>query len=98
MSKVSMFGSFSCAEGKGEEMDAALAAQTAVFEKADGIESYSYHKSEDGSYRFFALFSSMEAVQRQGETEEMKAVMAPFMALLGGPPEMSMTTPIAADR
>ena len=96
MTKVSMFGKFSPAEGKSEEMDAALAVVVAAIEPWDGTEAYSYHRAEDGTYRFYALFTDMDAMQRHGQTEGMQAAMPAFMAALAGPPEMAITTPIAA--
>lgn len=95
MSKVSMFAKFTCADGKGDEMDAALAAVVAASEGVDGIESYSYHRGEDGTYWFYALMSSTEAMQSHSDNEAMQAAMQAFMPLLAGPPDMSMTTPIA---
>ena len=96
MSKVSVFAKFSCQEGKGEEMDAALRAIVAASESVDGVESYSYHRGEDGTYWFFAIMSSMEAAQGHADNEAMKAAMPALMALLAGPPDMAMTTPVAA--
>lgn len=93
---VSMFGKFNCAEGKGDEMDAALSAQTAASEGIEGIESYSYHKAEDGTYFFYALLSDMGAMETLSQTDAMQEAMPKFMALLAGPPEMSVTKPISA--
>jgi len=92
-----MFGKFSCAEGKGEEMDAALAGVVAAIEPWDGTESYSYHKGDDGTYWYFAQFANKEAMEGHGKTEAMQAALPPFWALLAEPPDISMTTPILAD-
>jgi len=97
MSKVSVFAKFACVEGKGEEMDAALASVVAASEGVDGVESYSYHRGDDGTYWFFALMSSMEAAKNHGNNEAMQAAMPALMGLMAGPPDMSMTTPIAAN-
>ena len=97
MSKVSVFAKFSCQEGKGEEMDVALRAVVAASESVDGVESYSYHRGEDGTYWFFALMSSMEAAQQHADNEAMQAAMPALMSLLAGPPDMAMTTPVAAN-
>ena len=86
MSKVSMVATFNCKEGKNDEMDAALAAQVAVAAELDGVEVYSYHRGEGTNYSYFALFSSMEAIQSQGQSEELQA----------SPPQMSMYSPVAA--
>ena len=96
MSKVSMVATFTCAHGKGDEMDAVLTAQVAAAADLDGVEVYSYHRGEDNQYSFFALFTSMEAMQGHGEAESLKDVMPAFMSLLAGPPNMSVYAPIAA--
>lgn len=95
MSKVSMFAKFSCTEGKGDEMDAALAEVVAASAGVDGVESYSYHRGEGGTYWFYALMSSAEVMQTHHEDEAMKAAMGAFMPLMAGPPDMAMTTPVA---
>jgi quinol monooxygenase YgiN len=95
MAKVSMFAKFACAEGKAEEMDAALVAVVAASEGVAGIESYSYHKGDDGTYWFYALMSSAGAMQKHADHEAMQTAMASFMPLLAGPPDMSMTEPVA---
>ncbi len=97
MSKVSVFAKFSCQEGKGEEMDAALRAIVDASESVDGVESYSYHRGEDGTYWFFALMSSMEAAQQHANNEAMQAAMPALMSLMAGPPDMAMTAPVAAN-
>ncbi len=96
MSKVAMVATFTCAEGKNEEMDAALAAQVAAAADLEGVEVYSYHRGEGSNYSFFALFTSMESVQAHGEADSLKEVMPEFMSLLAGPPQMSMYSPVAA--
>lgn len=96
MSKVSMVATFTCKEGKNDEMDAALAAQVAAAAELEGVEVYSYHRGEGNNYSYFALFSSMESIQSQGESDALQAVMPAFMELLGSPPQMSMYSPVAA--
>jgi quinol monooxygenase YgiN len=96
MSKVSMVATFSCADGKADEMDAVLTAQVVAAAELDGVELYSYHRGEGNAYSFFALFSSMEAMQGHGEAESLKDVMPAFMDLLAAPPQMSVYTPVAA--
>ncbi len=96
MSKVSMVATFSCADGKADEMDAVLAAQVGAAADLDGVEVYSYHRGEDNQYSFFALFTSQEALQAHGEAESLKEVMPAFMSLLAGPPQMKVYTPVAA--
>ena len=96
MSKVSMVATFACADGKGDEMDAVLAAQVAAAAELDGVEVYSYHRGEGNEYSFFALFTSMEALHAHGEADSLQDVMPAFMSLLDSPPQMSTFTPVAA--
>ena len=84
MSKVSMAATFTCADGKADEMDAVLRAQVAAAADLDGVEVYSYHRGEGNQYSFFALVSSMEAMQGHGEAESLKDEMPAFMNLLAG--------------
>ena len=97
MAKVSVFAKFSCKPGKDSEMDEALRAVVAASESVDGVESYSYHRGEDGKYWFFALMSSPEAAQHHADNKAMQAAMPAMMALLDGPPDMAMTSPVAAN-
>lgn len=96
MGKVAMFATLSCVEGKGDEMDAVLASQVAAAADLDGVEVYSYHRGEDNEYSFFALFTSQDALQAHGEADSLREVMPAFMALLAGPPQMKVYTPVAA--
>ena len=96
MSRMSMFGKFSCQEGQGAAMDAALVEQMAAADGVDGVEVYSYSRGEGDEYHFFALYSSQDAMMAFGETDAMKAAMPAFMALLAGPPEMFTAVPVGA--
>lgn len=96
MSKVAMVATFTSIEGKADEMDAVLTEQVSAAAGLDGVEVYSYHRGEDDRYSFFALFSSMDAVQAHGEADSLKHVMPAFMSLLATPPQMSVYSPVAA--
>lgn len=97
MSKVTMIGKISCADGKSDELEAAFAAMTAASHEENGVEIYSYHRGEGGQYWFFALMSDMDAVQNHGQTAAMTAAMSGMESLLTGPPEVSMATPLPAN-
>ena len=98
MTKFSMVGVFNCPEGKNDEMEAALAAQVAAVADDPGVEVYSYHRGEGNSYGYFAVFSSMEAMQQASQGEAMQAAMATFGELLvdGKPDMMFMGSPFSA--
>jgi quinol monooxygenase YgiN len=96
MSKVSMMGTISCQEGKGDEMEEVLTAMVEAAREEPGVEIYSYHRGEDDTFSFFALMSSQEAMQGHGQTEAMQAAMQAFGPLMADPPQMAIAIPIAA--
>ncbi|MCY4069073.1 MAG: hypothetical protein OXE79_08220 [Acidimicrobiaceae bacterium] len=96
MSKVAVFSKVACKEGKDAELEEAMKAMVAAGESIDGVELYSYHRAEDGSYWFFALMSSMEATMSHAQDPALQAVMPAAMEAMDGPPEVALTTPVAA--
>ena len=96
MSKVSVVGSLTCKDGKAEEMEAVLASMVEAAKDEPGVEIYSYHRGDDNTYWFFALMADAESMQSHGQSEAMQAAMASFGPLVEGPPQMTMTTPVAA--
>ena len=96
MSKVSMVGKFTCVDGGSEAMEAAMADMIAASAQDDGVEIYSYHRSGENEYSFFALFSNQAALEGHGNNEAMKAAMGVFGPLLAGPPDMATAEPITA--
>ena len=96
MSKVSMMGTFTCQDGKAEEMEAVLAAMVEAARGEPGVEIYSYHRGEANTFWFFALMTDVQSMQHHGQSETMQAAMSAFGPLVAGPPQMTVTTPIAA--
>lgn len=96
MSKVSMMGTISCQEGKGDEMAAVLADMVEAAHDEPGVEIYSYHRGADDTFWFFALMADEESMQNHGQGDAMKAAMQAFGPLMAEPPKMSVTTPVAA--
>ena len=96
MSKVSMIGSITCQEGKAEEMEAVLAAMVDAAAGEPGVEIYSYHRGDENTFWFFALMADEASMQNHGQSEAMQAAMADFGPLMAAPPQMSVTTPVAA--
>jgi quinol monooxygenase YgiN len=96
MPKVTMIGKITCQDGKGEAMEAVFADMTEASKEESGTEIYTYLRGDDNTYWFFALMSSQEALQAHGQTDAMKQAMAAFGPLMAAPPEMSVTTPVAA--
>ena len=96
MSKVSMMGKFECRDGKVEETEKVLAAMVEAAGGEPGVEIYSYHRGDGNTFWFFALMADAEAMQGHGRSDAMQAAMAEFGPLVAAPPQMSVTTPIAA--
>ena len=96
MSKVTVMGTFTCQDGKAEEMEAVLAAMVEAASGEPGVEIYSYHRGEENAFWFFALMADEESMQNHGQSEAMQAAMSAFGPLVADPPQMTVTTPVAA--
>lgn len=96
MGKVTMMGTITCQDGKGDEMAAVLARMVEAAGDEPGVEVYSYHRGENDNFSFFAVMSSAESMQGHGQSEAMQAAMADFMPLMAAPPQMTMYSPVAA--
>jgi quinol monooxygenase YgiN len=96
MSKVTVMGTFTCQDGKAEEMEAVLATMVEAASGEPGVEIYSYHRGEENTFWFFALMANAESMKTHGQSEAMQAAMSAFGPLVAGPPKMSVTTPVAA--
>lgn len=96
MSKVTMVGSFTCQDGKADEMEVVLASMVDAARGEPGVEVYSYHRGEENTFWFFALMADSESMQQHGQSEAMQQAMAAFMPLMASPPQMSPATPVAA--
>jgi quinol monooxygenase YgiN len=89
-------GTFTCQDGKAEEMEAVLAAMVEAARGEPGVEIYSYHRGEENTFWFFALMADKESMQNHGQSEAMRAAMSAFGLLVAAPPQMTVTTPVAA--
>ena len=96
MGKATVVGSFTCREGKAEEMEQVLAGMVAAAREEPGVEVYSYHRGQDNTFWFFALMSDADAMQSHGRSEAMQEAMAAFGPLVAAPPQMTTLRPVAA--
>lgn len=96
MSKVSLIAKLTCAEGKNEEFEAALAAMIEASNEESGLEIYSAHRGDDNVYWFFELYADDEALAVHGKGDGMKAAMGAIGAFMGGRPEVMKLTPVVA--
>lgn len=96
MGKVTVMGTFTCHDGKAAEVEEVLRAMVDAAEGEPGVEIYSYHRGDANSYWFFALMTDEESMQRHGQSGAMQAAMSRFMPLVTAPPQVAVTTPVAA--
>jgi quinol monooxygenase YgiN len=98
VSKVSVMGTFTCQDGKGDDVEKVLAAMVEAASGEPGVEIYSYHRGveDKDTFWFFALMVDEASMQGHGQSEAMQAAMSAFMPLVAGPPQMTVTTPVAA--
>ena len=96
MTKVAMIGSFSCQDGKADEMEEVLSAMVEAAREEPGVEVYSYHRGAENTFWFFALMADEQSMQQHGQTVAMRAAMQASMPLMAAPPQMSPAKPIAA--
>ena len=71
MSKVTVMGTFTCQDGKAEEMETVLAAMVEAASGERGVEIYSYHRGEENTFWFFALMTDEASMQNHGQSEAM---------------------------
>ena len=98
MSKISLIAKLTAAEGKADELEAAITAVVAAGDEEDGLEVYSAHAPDDqpGVFYFFEIYRDDEAMAAHGRGERMAAAMGAFAGLLAGRPEITRMTPVAA--
>ena len=98
MSKISLIAKLTAAEGKADELEAALHGVIAAASEEAGLEIYSAHAADDepGVFYFFELYADAEALEVHGKGDGMRAAMGAFAGCLGGRPEIFKLTPVAA--
>ncbi|MEM9130992.1 MAG: putative quinol monooxygenase [Actinomycetota bacterium] len=98
MSKVSLIAKLQAAEGKADELTAALHDLVAAAEVEPGLEVYSAHvdPNAEGVFYFFELYTDQAAFEAHGKDDRMKAAMGALGGFLGGRPEITILTPVVA--
>lgn len=98
MSKISLIAKLTAAEGKADELRAALGAMITAADSESGLEIYSVHNdnSDPNVFYFFELYADQGALDVHGKAEPMLGAMKALGGLLGGRPEVTMMTPVAA--
>ena len=98
MSKISLIAKLTAAEGKADELQAALSAMIAAADEEPGLEIYSVHAdtADANVFYFFELYADQGALDVHGKGDGMKTTMGALKGLLGGRPEVTMLSPVAA--
>ena len=99
MSKLSLIAKLTAAEGKSDELVAALQNMIECAEEESGLEIYSVHAdtANEGVFYFFELYADQAAFDVHGKGERMRAAMGALGGgLLAGRPEVTMMKPVAA--
>ncbi len=98
MSKISLIAKLTAADGKADELEAALAQLIAAADEEAGLEVYSAHadRANPGVYYFFELYAGDDALAVHGKGDGMKAAMGALGSLLGGRPEVTKLDPVVA--
>lgn len=98
MSKISLIAKLTAAEGKATELKAALENMIPAAEEEAGLEIYSVHAdtADSNVFYFFELYADQGALDVHGKGDDMAAAMGALKGLLGGRPEVTMLSPVAA--
>lgn len=98
MSKISVIAKLTAADGKADEVRAALRDVVEAAVDEEGLEVYSAHASADEPdvFYFFELYRDQAALDVHGTGEAMRAAMGAFAGLLAGRPEITMMSPVVA--
>ncbi len=98
MSKLTVLAKLTAAEGKSQELEAALAVLIEAAEEEPELEIYSVHKDPEnvGIYYFFELYTNKESFGVHGKGEKMQAAMGALGGLLGAAPEVTLLDPVVA--
>lgn len=98
MSKLSIVATLKAAEGKEDELLAALKDMIVAAEEEPGLEIYSVHgdPNDASTFTFFELYTDEAALAVHGKGDRMKGAMGALGGLLAGRPEVTMLNPIVA--
>lgn len=98
MSKISLIAKLTAADGKADDLAAALVGLIEAAEEEAGLEVYSAHRdnSDANVFWFFEVYTDSAALDVHGKGDRMKAAMGALGAHLGGRPEVMRCTPVVA--
>ena len=93
MPKIAIFAKLTAQPGKGDEMMAVLQKLADAVQQEEGTEIYAAHRpvGDPDSVWFYELYRDQDAFAAHGSSDAMREFGPQFGALLGAPPEISMT-------
>lgn len=96
--RISLIAKLTAAEGRADELKAALADLIAAADEEDGLEVYSAHAAADDDHvvYFFEVYRDAEALAAHGGGERMRPAMKALGAFLDGRAEVTRLTPLVA--
>jgi quinol monooxygenase YgiN len=96
VSKVSVFCTFTCKDGKAAEMQHLLADRVEAAVDEPGIEILSFHEGKRNAFWFFALLTDRAAIRQHRESFTARDFITEFEELVEVRPRISITAPMAA--
>ena len=96
MNKVSVMCNFKCRADKALPMEALLADMVEAAHEEPGVEIYSFHRGEENDFWFFALLRDRDVLMRHNTSDATQAFLPEFARLVESPPQIFVTTPVAA--
>lgn len=98
MAKISLIAKLTAAEGKVDDVKAALATLIEAADEEAGLLIYGASQAKDDprSFVFFELYENEEALGVHGKGEGMAAAMKALGGLLDGRPEVTLMDPVVA--
>ncbi|MGF1599931.1 MAG: putative quinol monooxygenase [Acidimicrobiales bacterium] len=98
MSKPVLIAKLTAADGKADELRAALGALIGAADEEPGLEVYSVHAdtSDANVFYFFEMYTDRAALDVHGKGDGMKAAMGALGGLLAGRPDVISLEPVAA--
>jgi quinol monooxygenase YgiN len=97
MSKIAVIAKLTAAEGKRDDLVAAMGPMMTAVEAEVGTEVYALHKDlgDDNAVWVYELYTDNAALDAHSSSEAMAAFGASLGGLLGGAPEIMLLEPVS---
>lgn len=97
MSKIAVIAKLTAAEGKRDDLVAAIGPMMEAVEAEQGTEVYALHKDlgDENVIWFYERYTDNAALDAHSSSEAMAAFGASLGGLLGGAPEIMLLEPVS---